>query len=65
MFGALFIEFVPNVADQLTVNFGESAKALPGAIYGVLLILAMATMPTGAAGAVRAALGFVRRNFAA
>ena len=65
VFGALFIEFVPNVADQLTVNFGESAKALPGAIYGVLLILAMATMPTGAAGAARAALGFVRRNFAA
>ena len=37
LFGALFIEFVPNIADQLTVSFGESAKALPGAIYGVLL----------------------------
>ena len=34
VFGALFIEFVPNFADQLSVNFGESAKALPGAIYG-------------------------------
>ena len=34
VFGALFIEFVPNYADQLSVNFGESAKALPGAIYG-------------------------------
>ena len=51
MFGALFIEFVPNFADQLTVSFGESAKALPGAIYGVLLILLMAAMPTGIAGA--------------
>ena len=50
----LFIEFVPNIADQLTVSFGESAKALPGAIYGVLLILVMAAMPTGAAGAARA-----------
>ncbi len=38
LFGALFIEFVPNYADQLTVLFGESAKALPGAIYGVLMI---------------------------
>ena len=55
LFGALFIEFVPNLADQLTVSFGESAKALPGAIYGALLILVMAAMPTGAAGAARAA----------
>jgi branched-chain amino acid transport system permease protein len=65
LFGALFIEFVPNLADQLSVNFGESAMALPGAIYGLLLILLMAAMPTGAAGALRAVLGFVRRNFAA
>jgi branched-chain amino acid transport system permease protein len=56
LFGALFIEFVPNIADQLTVSFGESAKALPGAIYGVLLILFMALMPAGAAGALRAAV---------
>jgi branched-chain amino acid transport system permease protein len=55
LFGALFIEFVPNIADQLTVNFGEGAKALPGAIYGVLLILVMAALPTGAMGALRAA----------
>ena len=54
IFGALFIEFVPNLADQLSVSFGESAKALPGAIYGVLLILAMAVMPMGVAGALRA-----------
>ena len=54
LFGALFIEFVPNIADQLSVCFGESAKALPGAIYGVLLIMIMALMPTGAAGAARA-----------
>jgi len=62
IFGALFIEFVPNLADQLTVNFGESAKALPGAIYGVLLILVMFLMPTGAAGAARAAAGAVARR---
>ena len=63
LFGALFIEFVPNFADQLTVNFGESAKALPGAIYGVLLILVMALMPLGAAGAARAAASAARRAF--
>ena len=64
LFGALFIEFVPNLADQLSVNFGESAKALPGAIYGVLLILLMAAMPLGVAGALQTAFAFVRRNFA-
>ena len=55
LFGALFIEFVPNIADQLTVSWGEGAKALPGAIYGLLLILVMAALPGGAAGAARAA----------
>jgi branched-chain amino acid transport system permease protein len=60
LFGALFIEFVPNMADQLTVSFGEGAKALPGAIYGVLLILVMAAMPTGIAGAARALASFRR-----
>src|SRR5208282_5394225 len=64
LFGALFIEFVPNIADQLTVSFGESAKALPGAIYGALLILVMAAMPTGVAGAARAAANAVVRRLA-
>jgi branched-chain amino acid transport system permease protein len=58
IFGALFIEFVPNYADQLSVSLGESAKALPGAIYGVLLILIMALAPTGVAGLLR---GLARR----
>jgi branched-chain amino acid transport system permease protein len=64
LFGALFIEFVPNLADQLSVDFGESAMALPGAIYGVLLILLMAAAPTGVAGLLGSLSGFVRRNFA-
>ncbi len=62
LFGALFIEFVPNLADQLSVSFGESAKALPGAIYGVLLILIMALMPTGVAGALRSAARMAERG---
>jgi branched-chain amino acid transport system permease protein len=53
LFGAVFIEFVPNWADQLTVYFGENAKALPGAVYGVLMILMMAAAPTGIAGLFR------------
>ena len=61
VFGALFIEFVPNIADELTVSFGESAKALPAAVYGALLILAMAVMPTGVAGALRAAIRAMAR----
>jgi branched-chain amino acid transport system permease protein len=51
--GALFIEFVPNFADRISVIFGESVKAAPWAIYGVLLILIMYAAPSGAAGAVR------------
>ncbi len=53
IFGAIFIEYVPNYADQLSVEFGESAKALPGAIYGVLLILIVAIAPSGVIGLLR------------
>jgi len=51
--GALFIEFVPNFADRLSDVLGESAKAMPWAIYGILLISIMYAMPSGAAGAAR------------
>ena len=43
--GALFIQFVPNIADKLS-------KAAPGAIYGVILIAMMFLMPEGAGGFV-------------
>jgi branched-chain amino acid transport system permease protein len=43
IFGALFIQFVPNLADHIS-------KAAPGAIYGVILITVMFLMPSGAAG---------------
>jgi branched-chain amino acid transport system permease protein len=45
-FGAIFIEFVPNIADQLS-------KAAPQALYGGVLIICMYVMPTGVAGLVR------------
>ena len=43
LFGAVFIEFIPNLADQVS-------KAAPGAVYGVILIAMMFLMPTGAGG---------------
>ena len=46
IFGALFIQFVPNWAQDIS-------KAAPWAIYGVFLILFMYTMPRGIAGALR------------
>jgi branched-chain amino acid transport system permease protein len=61
--GALFIEFIPNVADRISDVIGESAKALPWAIYGVLLILIMYAAPSGAAGvATKLAQAVVRRR---
>jgi branched-chain amino acid transport system permease protein len=47
IFGGLFIQFVPNIADAIS-------KAAPWAIYGIFLIAFMYLMPTGIAGAVRA-----------
>lgn len=47
-YGALFIQFVPNFADQLS-------KAAPWAIYGVFLLAFVYLMPTGVAGFVRLA----------
>ena len=46
LYGAIFIQFIPNIADQIS-------KAAPWAIYGVMLILFMYIMPTGIAGALR------------
>lgn len=63
VFGALFIEFVPNYADQLSDLLGESAKALPGAIYGILLIALMYVMPAGVAGALGTAPRLLARLF--
>jgi branched-chain amino acid transport system permease protein len=47
LYGALFIQFVPNIADELS-------KAAPWALFGVFLIGFVYLMPSGAAGAVRA-----------
>ena len=48
IYGALFIQFVPNFADEIS-------KAAPWAIFGVIMIAFVYLMPTGVAGAVRLA----------
>jgi branched-chain amino acid transport system permease protein len=46
VFGALFIVFIPNIAEGIS-------KAAPWAIYGVMLILCMYVLPTGVMGLAR------------
>jgi branched-chain amino acid transport system permease protein len=46
IFGAAFVQFVPNVADELS-------KSAPWAIYGIFLIGFMYLMPTGVMGLVK------------
>jgi branched-chain amino acid transport system permease protein len=57
VYGALFIQFVPNIADQIS-------KAAPWAIYGVFLIGFMYLMPVGVAGAIRIGWARIRRKAA-
>jgi branched-chain amino acid transport system permease protein len=52
-FGAAFVLFVPNFAESLS-------KGLSGAVYGVMIILVIYVLPTGAAGFVRAASKWLR-----
>ena len=55
IYGALFIQFIPNVADEIS-------KAAPWAIYGVFLLLFMYLMPTGVAGFIRIVGGRLRQR---
>jgi branched-chain amino acid transport system permease protein len=49
VYGALFIQFVPNLADDVS-------KAAPSTAYGVALVLSVYVMPRGVAGSLRRAL---------
>lgn len=55
IYGALFIQFVPNVADAIS-------KAAPWAIFGIFLLGFVYLMPTGVAGAVRMAVARLSRK---
>jgi branched-chain amino acid transport system permease protein len=55
IYGALFIQFVPNIADAIS-------KAAPWAIFGIFLLGFVYVMPMGIAGAVRMALARLSRK---
>jgi branched-chain amino acid transport system permease protein len=55
VYGALFIQFVPNVADEIS-------KAAPWAIFGLFLLAFVYVMPTGVAGAIRMGLARLQRK---
>lgn len=54
VFGAIFITFLPNVAEQVS-------KAAPGVIYGVVLIAFMFLLPAGVAGGLGRALRSINK----
>ncbi|HJU17065.1 MAG TPA: branched-chain amino acid ABC transporter permease [Stellaceae bacterium] len=47
LFGGLFVLYVPNIA-------GELSRGLAGAVYGLIMLLVIFVMPSGAAGFSRA-----------
>jgi branched-chain amino acid transport system permease protein len=55
IYGALFIQFVPNIADAIS-------KAAPWAIFGIFLLGFVYLMPMGVAGAVRMAVARLSRK---
>jgi branched-chain amino acid transport system permease protein len=55
IYGALFIQFVPNFADEIS-------KAAPWAIFGVFLLAFVYVMPFGVAGAIRMLLARLARK---
>jgi len=55
IYGALFIQFVPNVADEIS-------KAAPWAIFGLFMIGFVYVMPLGIAGAIRMGMARLSRK---
>jgi branched-chain amino acid transport system permease protein len=55
VYGAIFLQFVPNVADQIS-------KAAPWAVYGVVMIAFAYLMPEGIAGYIRKARATARNK---
>ena len=55
IYGALFIQFVPNIADDIS-------RAAPWAVFGIFLIGFVYLMPMGVAGAVRMAVARLARK---
>jgi branched-chain amino acid transport system permease protein len=55
LFGGLFVLFVPNIAEHFS-------KGLAGAIYGLILIVVIYLMPSGAAGLVKLVVNKLTRK---
>jgi len=55
IYGALFIQFMPNIADEIS-------KAAPWAIFGIFLLGFVYLMPMGVAGAARVAVARLTRK---
>jgi branched-chain amino acid transport system permease protein len=55
IFGALFLQFVPNIADEIS-------KAAPWAIFGLFLLGFVYVMPMGIAGAIQMGLARLARK---
>src|SRR5262249_9427537 len=55
VYGALFIQFIPNIADEIS-------KAAPWAVFGAFLIGVVYLMPLGIAGAIRIAVAWLGRK---
>ena len=53
--GGAFIVFVPNIAEEVS-------KGLSGAMYGIILILLIYLMPSGAGGLIRTVTDRLRRR---
>jgi branched-chain amino acid transport system permease protein len=54
LFGGLFVLYVPNIAESVS-------RGLSGAIYGVIMLLVIFVMPSGAAGFARNAFAYLSR----
>ncbi len=57
IYGAFFIEFVPNIADSIS-------KSAPWAVYGAFLVASVYFMPTGIAGVIAGIAGRIFRRAA-
>jgi branched-chain amino acid transport system permease protein len=54
LFGGLFVLYVPNIAEAVS-------RGLAGAVYGVIMLLVIFVMPSGAAGFTRLAVAYLSR----
>ncbi|MBV8122009.1 MAG: branched-chain amino acid ABC transporter permease [Alphaproteobacteria bacterium] len=55
LFGGLFVLYVPNIAQAVS-------RGLAGAVYGVIMLLVIFVMPSGAAGFTRLAWAYLSRR---